>query len=207
MARSKATLSQRLRWLLPMHGSGLSRTKITSKQPSVLKHAIPSWSLNPTWSTTSDLLKHWGTFWWGRIPIKTKSKIMMLSNGIRSWRQFCYSCLNVYTVYQQVPKGQHQILFGPHQKFFTLEDDIDRVNLSRNETIIWSCQMAHQKSSWKCCAVFRAVASAQEGWRARCKPQAAGRLKLRVQSWGHDRGSPWRTRRSCKPANIWRTIS
>ena len=53
----------------------------------------------------------------------------------------------MYTIYQQVPKDQHQIKFGPHQKFFTLEHELERVNLPREETTTWSSQIAITRSA------------------------------------------------------------
>ena len=48
----------------------------------------------------------------------------------------------MYTIYKQVPKGQHQIMFGPLQKFYTEEHELERVNLPREDFITWSSQIA-----------------------------------------------------------------
>ena len=52
----------------------------------------------------------------------------------------------MYTIHKQVPKSQQPIKFGQLQKFYTEDNEFDRVNLPREETITKSSQIALTRS-------------------------------------------------------------
>ena len=52
----------------------------------------------------------------------------------------------MYTIYKQVQSGQHQILFGKHQRYYTHEEELASVFLPRDETVTFNNHLAITKN-------------------------------------------------------------